>query len=191
MSTDVRGAVAETTEVARSEATNLTQTAGTQTREVLRETTEQARSAFGNVQEDLRARANEEASKFARSLHDAGRQMQAMAQSGAEQPTIATNLMREGAHAAERLASRLDEGGVDRVAADIRSWARRNPGGFLLGAGVVGFAMGRLARNMSGHPSVEQRSFQSGSRPRDGELGAADGDARRDDQHPANDGESW
>ena len=33
--------------------------------------------------------------------------------------------------------------------ADARSWARRNPGGFLLGAAFAGFVAGRVARNFS------------------------------------------
>jgi hypothetical protein len=57
--------------------------------------------------------------------------------------------MSEGAQAANRFASRLDEGGIERAVADVRSWARRNPGGFLLGAAVAGFVAGRLARNLS------------------------------------------
>lgn len=44
---------------------------------------------------------------------------------------------------------KLDGGGADRVMADVRSWARRNPGGFLLGAAVTGFVAGRVARNFA------------------------------------------
>ena len=46
--------------------------------------------------------------------------------------------------------SRLDQGGVDAVMADARSFARRRPGAFLLGAVTVGFLTGRLVRNLSG-----------------------------------------
>jgi hypothetical protein len=177
MTTDAPGAVAATTDVARSEAANVAQAAGAQTREVMQETKHQVKSAVGNVQDDLRARANDEASKFARTLHDASRQMQSMAQSGAGQPSLATNLVREGAQAAERLASRLDEGGIDRVAGDFRTWARRNPGGFLLGAGVVGFLMGRVARNLSGQSRAGE---PSASGPRERQFGSDD-DVQGDD----------
>jgi hypothetical protein len=60
-----------------------------------------------------------------------------------------SSLAREGANAADRLASRLDRGGVEAVVADVRAWGRRNPGTFLLGAATLGFVTGRIVRNMS------------------------------------------
>jgi hypothetical protein len=107
------------------------------------------------MQDDVRTRANEEASKFAQTLRQASQQMDTMAEAGitadSGQPAFAASLVREGAQATQRLAERLDEGGVDAVLADVRTWARRNPGGFLLGAAVAGFVVGRAARNLSGN----------------------------------------
>jgi len=150
MTNDAPAAGAQTTEVARAEASNVAQTAGNQAREVVNEATHQVRSVVGQVQSALRTRANDQASKLASTLHDASRQMQSMAERAPDQqPSFAASLVREGANAAERFASRLDQGGVDSVVGDVRGWARRNPGGFLLGAGVVGFMAGRVARNLS------------------------------------------
>jgi len=150
MTNNAPAAGAQTTDVARTQASNVAQTAGDQARDVVHEATHQVRSAVGQVQQDLRTRANDEASKLARTLHDASRQMQAMAERGnEEQASFAATLAREGANAADRFATRLDQGGVDRVVGDVRSWARRNPGGFLLGAGFFGFMAGRVARNLS------------------------------------------
>jgi hypothetical protein len=140
-----------TADATRAEASHVAETATDQARSVAQEAKQQARSTAHQVQDDLRSRANEEAAKFAQTLHDASRQMRQMAEStGGEEQSFASSLVGEGAQAAERFASKIDEGGVDRVMADVRSWARRNPGGFLLGAAVAGFVAGRVARNFGG-----------------------------------------
>jgi hypothetical protein len=137
----------------REQATQVADSAKERARDVVHEAREQAQSTVRRVQGDIRERADQETSKFAQTLRDASRQMFAMADAGereSEQGSLAGGLVREGAQAADRLASHLDEGGLDRVMADVRTWARRNPGGFLLGAAVAGFVAGRLARNLAG-----------------------------------------
>jgi hypothetical protein len=65
-----------------------------------------------------------------------------------DQQGLARTLAEESASAAEQFANRLEDGGVERLVADARSWARRNPGTFLLGALAAGVVVGRLVRNM-------------------------------------------
>ena len=134
-----------TVDTAKTEVSNVKDHAAQQARVVTHEAGAQARSAMDRVQEDLRTRADEEASKLARTLHDTSDQLRSMSGAGGPESMPAT-LAQEGARAAERLASRLEQGS-DAVLADVRSWARRNPGGFLLGAVVGGFLIGRVVRN--------------------------------------------
>jgi hypothetical protein len=164
-------ATEQTAQTARTEAGAVAGTVREETKNVAQQAQQQATSTLNRVNDDMRARANEEASKFAQTLHDTGRQLQAMAGAANEQG-IASTVAREGANAAERLASRLDDGGVDAVMADIRSWARRRPGSFLLGAAVTGFVAGRLVRHLTddqGNSTPEQgngfRAMQAGSEP--------------------------
>jgi len=77
--------------------------------------------------------------------------------------SIASTLVREGAHRTERVASTLERGGVDGVVADVRSFARRNPGSFLLGAAAAGFFAGRLARHLSSDASPSSGAFSTKS----------------------------
>lgn len=155
-----------TADATRAEASQVAGTATDQARSVAEQAKEQARSTVNQVQDDLRTRANDEAQKFAQTLHDASRQMRRMAEAaGGEQPSLASSLVREGSQMADRFASELDQGGIDRVLADFRSWARRNPGGFLLGATVAGFVAGRLARNLSGGSSVPRTTDTSAYAP--------------------------
>jgi hypothetical protein len=45
-----------------------------------------------------------------------------------------------------RLAGELEQRGPEGLAEDLSRFARRRPGAFLLGAGLVGFAAGRVVR---------------------------------------------
>ena len=141
-----------------------------ETHNVAQQAQQQASTAFHQVQDDVRQRANEEGKKFASSLHDTSRQLRTMADAG-EGQGLASSLVQEGAGATERLASRLDEGGVDAVMADLRSWARRQPGAFLLGAAAAGFVAGRLMRNLNGDNA--SASFAGTARARSPRASAA------------------
>jgi hypothetical protein len=145
--------VSPTVETAQTEVSKVADTAAQQARVVTREAGEQARSAVDRVQCDLRERADEEARKLARTLHETSHELQAMARAGESEASMLATLSQEGARAAERLASRLEQG-ADTVVADVRSWARRNPGGFLFGAAVGGFLIGRVVRNRPSNGSV-------------------------------------
>src|SRR5690349_8461170 len=141
--------VANATTEARTQATEVASTAKEEARDVAQQAREQAKSTARQVQNDLRDRANTEATKFAQTLREASSRMQAMAECAGDTGSLPANMVREGAHAAERIASRLDQGGVETIMADVRTWARRNPGGFLLGGAVAGFLVGRTVRNFT------------------------------------------
>jgi len=113
------------------------------------------------LQQDAKERANEEASKLAQTLHQTSNQLRSMA-GATDQQGLARTLAEEGASAAEQFATRLENGGVDRLVADARSWARRNPGTFLLGALAAGVVVGRLVRNMSDEGSTEGQAPATG-----------------------------
>jgi hypothetical protein len=138
-----------TTSRAREQAGEVAGTAKEEAKGVAHEASEQARETVRNLQSDIRSRANEQATKVSQTLRDTSRQLQSMADSGSDSGGVMSSLAREGANAADRLASRLDRGGVEAVVADVRAWGRRNPGTFLLGAATLGFVTGRIVRNMS------------------------------------------
>jgi len=62
------------------------------------------------------------------------------------------------------LATRLDQGGLDAVMADMRSWARRQPGTFLLGAVAAGFVVGRVVRAVKDDGTVDGSDNGDGHR---------------------------
>jgi len=162
-STKTSTRVGQATGATREQATQVAGTAKEQAQEVAQQAKQQAKSTVRQLQDDARERADQEASKLAETMRSASRQMRSMAScADGEQQSLATNLMHEGAQAADRFASQLDEGGIERVTADVRSWARRNPGGFLLGAAFAGFVVGRIARNLSGTNDDSGHAVASG-----------------------------
>ena len=138
----------EATRAAREEAGAMAGTVKEQVGEVAHDAKEQTLNAVDKMRSDVKDRANDEAGRVAQTLRATSQQLQAMA--GTDGGGIAITLAQEGAQATERLAARLEGGGVDGVFADVRSYARRRPGSFLLGAAVTGFVVGRIARNLTG-----------------------------------------
>jgi hypothetical protein len=159
-----KGLVMQTEQSARAEAGAMAETMKDETKNVAREVQQQARTALHQVQDDLRSRADTEATRFAETLHATGQQLSSMADAATDQGLMPT-IVRDGAQAVERLAGRLDQGGLDAITGDIRRWARRSPGSFLLGAGALGFLAGRLARNLSGNGGASATSGTASEQP--------------------------
>jgi len=156
----MKGLVMQTEQSARAEAGAVAETLKDETKGVAREAQQQARTAFHQIQDDVRSQADAGATRFAETLHAAGRQLSSMADA-ADNGGVMPSIVREGASAVEKLGTRLDQGGLDAVTADVRRWARRSPGSFLLGAAALGFVAGRVARNLAGADAARAPVRQS------------------------------
>ena len=144
-------ATEQTAQTARAEAGAVAGTVKEETKNVVQEAQQQASSALHQVQDDVRTRANEEATKFAQTLHDTSQQAPDRWPVRPAIRALRRAWSAKAANATERLASRLDQGGVDAVMArHARVRPAAGPAAFLLGAVTVGFLTGRLARNLSG-----------------------------------------
>jgi hypothetical protein len=134
---------------ARDEAQHVADAAKSQAGEVVGQAKERAADVVEDLRAEVRHRADEQGARAAGALHDASRQLRSMARSG-ESSGMLVDLAGQAADRVDRFASRIDEGGIERVMHDVRSYAQRKPGTFLLAAGAAGFVLGRLARNASG-----------------------------------------
>jgi F0F1-type ATP synthase membrane subunit b/b' len=152
-----RGASAVATR-SREEARDVAETAKSQVQDVKGTATEQAqqlgdeakdhaRDLVADLREDLRRRADEQGTRAAQALHDTSSQLRSMARSAEGGAVV--DLAQSAATRLDDVASRLDRSGIDGLLDDVRSYARRRPGTFLLAAGAAGFLVGRLARNAS------------------------------------------
>lgn len=112
---------------------------------------ERAKSETGRLVEQarhtLRAQSHEQAGRVAAGAHDLAGQLHALASGqGGTDGTVA-HFAHEAADRVDALAERFDREGLDGVTREVKQFARRRPGTYLLGAFAVGIAAGRLFRN--------------------------------------------
>jgi hypothetical protein len=97
-----------------------------------------------DVKHELVKHGDAQAERVAGALHATGRQLEVMADGG--EPGTVADVTRQLGGAAQQLAGRLESGGVNGVADDLRGFARRQPGLFLAAAGLAGFVVVRALR---------------------------------------------
>jgi len=114
-----------------------------------------------DVTRELQSQGDQQARRVGVALRDASRQLRDMAD-GAE-PGQVGQMTRQLADGADRLAGRIEDGGVQGIGEDLRQFARRNPGTFLFAAGVAGFLTMRVLRNASGEQSSNGGSSNGSS----------------------------
>jgi hypothetical protein len=148
---------------ARDQAQQVAEVARDKTGEVVGEAKQHARSVLDDVRVEARRRADEQTGRAVGALHDVSRQLRTMSEHGEEGSL--TDLARQAAQKTDEFASHLEAGGVDRVMQDVRSYAQRRPGMFLLAAGAAGFLVGRLVRSASSTSSSSPSTSTSTSLP--------------------------
>ena len=161
-----------TTDVARDEAAGVgqhareaggqvAQTATDQARQVVAETGRQARDLLGEAQGQARDQASVQQQKAAQQLHSVADELGQMA-ANSGQSGLATEFARQAADRAHGVASWLEQREPADLLDEVRNFARRRPGTFLIGAAVAGLAAGRLTRGLkdqgNGQPGNGQPS---------------------------------
>jgi hypothetical protein len=144
------------TEVARDEASgvgrsieeageHVARTASRQARDVTSETTRQARRLVDDGVGQLRTQAREGQHKAAVGLRGVADQLREMTKNSS-QPGLANEIVQQASDQAHGAASWLERHEPDDLIEEVRGFARRRPGTFLLGAALAGVAAGRLTR---------------------------------------------
>jgi hypothetical protein len=150
--------VAEVKDQAVEQAQELKDTTVEHVGAVTQEAKAKAIDVSHDIRDELETQGEAQARRLATALHDAGRQLHDMAD-GAE-PGPLTQATRQLAGGTERLAGRLEDGGLHGVAGDLRAFAQRQPGLFLLAAGAAGFLVTRMLRN-AGPSSADPQPARS------------------------------
>lgn len=137
--------------VAKDQASNVTAEAGRQAKELL----DQARS-------ELTGQAAAQQQRLAEKIGALGEELHSMAEGG-ENPGIAADLARHGSRAAQDVASWLSDREPGALVDELKTFARRRPGAFLVAAVGAGLVAGRLTRGLkdsSGNGGgAEQEAF--------------------------------
>jgi hypothetical protein len=161
-----------TTDVARDEAAGVAghareaggqvaQTATDQARQVVAETGRQARDLLGEAQGQASDQASVQQQKAAQQLHSVADELGQMA-ANSGQSGVATEFARQAADRAHGVASWLEQREPADLLDEVRNFARRRPGTFLIGAAVAGLAAGRLTRGLKDQGNGQDNGSANG-----------------------------
>jgi hypothetical protein len=148
----------KTTEVAKEQAADLKQgtvqagqhvasVAKDQAATVTSEASKQAKNLLGQARSELSQQASTQQQRVADGLKSLSQELHSMSQHS-DQPGPVAQLARHGAQATEQVASWFDGRDPGALVEEVRSFARRRPGTFLLLAAGAGLMAGRLTRGL-------------------------------------------
>ncbi len=145
-----------TSDVAKDEARNVGQTAAQagsqvastaadQAKEVAHETQRQAQDLLHQGRQQLRHQTVAQQQKAASGLSSLAQELRGLADGSSQgAPGPARDLLQQASGYVDRFADRLQNREPADLLDDVRAFARRRPGAFLLGAAVAGVLAGRL-----------------------------------------------
>jgi hypothetical protein len=157
---DVDGpSVAGVADTARDEAGQLKETSADAARqvaetvkekasEVTSDAGEQARRLAAQTRDELVGQAGQQKERAVSGLRAVGDELRGMAEHG--QSGLATQLARQGADLTNQAADFLQKHEPGELLDELRGYARRKPGTFLLAAVAAGVVAGRLTRALAG-----------------------------------------
>jgi len=148
---------------AKDAASNVAGTAGERAREVRQQAGTHARGIAGEATRQLRGRAEQETERAGGALSNAGNQLQALAEGRIDDAGVFGDYARQAADSVNRWADSVQERGLDGLVDDLRGYARRRPGMFLLSAVAAGVVAGRFGRNLREEMSDDGPSGSSGT----------------------------
>jgi len=150
-------------DAAAHQGEQLKQVAAEETKNVTSEVAEQARDVVDEAKSQLQEQSRTQHDQLVSRLRGFAEDLDKMSSQAPR--GLATDVTRQVARKARDLSGRLSGREPGELLEDLRSYARRNPGKFLLGALAAGLVSGRLARGaregMSG--SAQSSGLPSGS----------------------------
>lgn len=151
---------------ASAAAQDLAGTAKDQASQVGQEVSAQARSLVEDARSLLQDHARAQNDRLGGALRDWSRQARALGEGRTEQAGQARELAGHLADRLEQAARRVQQRGLGGLVEDLQDMGRRRPTSFLLGAGALGFGVGRFLRGAkAGATDAETVSQASASGP--------------------------
>jgi hypothetical protein len=173
-----------TPQVAKEKAAELGQAAGErggqvaatvadEAKHVAHQARREARDLMDEGLAQLREQARDGQQKTAKSLRTIADQLDDMS-GKAEAPGVATDVVQEVSERARSVASWLEAREPGDLLSEVRGFARRRPGMFLVGAAVAGVMAGRLTRGVVAEVKQDSRpGARNGSPARASESAGA------------------
>jgi uncharacterized protein YjbJ (UPF0337 family) len=165
-----------TTEAAKEQAKNVKDAAAGATSQVAGTAKEQAGQVVSDVREQTRQMADQtrtqlsgqvtgQRDKAVGSIRSIGDELHSLASGEGGQSGIVSQLAREGSDMTHKVADFIEQREPAELLDEVRSFARRKPGTFLIGAALAGVVVGRLTRGVVANRQGDQDSSgSSGSR---------------------------
>lgn len=168
--------VQQAANTASDEASRVADVAKEQAKDVASEVSTQARDLVGELKTQVRDQSLSQRDRVSGTLRQFGDDLDEMNRSTASSG-LASDLASQAASKAREFSAFLDGHEPGDLIEEIRAFARRRPGAFLLGAAVAGVIAGRLTRgavasNSSDTAAGAGRGYQT-SRPAPGTTPAS------------------
>lgn len=138
-------------EVARQatdSAQSVAETAKSEAANVAAEVKTNAKDLLYQAKADLTEQAGTQQQKVAQGLRSISTELHSMA-SAPDEPGVAADLVRQAAERSSAVASWLDDRDPGSLLNEVKSFARRRPGTFLMIAAGAGILAGRLSRSLA------------------------------------------
>jgi uncharacterized protein YjbJ (UPF0337 family) len=142
-------------------------TAKEQVQQVASEATDRARDLAGEARTQVRQQTDQQRERLAGTLHQLGDELRSMAERS-ESSGVATEVARQAADRVHGLGSYVEQNQPGDLLNEVRAFARRRPGTFLLGALAAGVVAGRMTRGVKAATSGPSGSGQDMGRLSDG-----------------------
>ena len=162
----VKDKAAESTQAGKQAASDLASTASAQAQNVAGEAQKQARDLVGEARGQVRSQVSDQHRNAVSNLHSLGDELNSMSENG--QGGVATDLVSRAAGQAHGVADWLDGREPEDILDEVRTFARRRPGAFLLGALAAGVVAGRLGRGTVAAHQDDSGQSAPASRPTPG-----------------------
>jgi hypothetical protein len=141
------------THTAAEEAKNVAATAKEEAISVAADVKTQAKDLYAQTKQELTEQATTQQQRVASGLRSMGRELSSMAESS--EGGVAGDLVRQAATRVTSAGSWLEARDPGGVIDEVKRFARRKPGVFVLGAAVAGIVVGRLTRALASSASDE------------------------------------
>jgi len=143
----------------------VAETAKEQVQQVASEATDRARDLAGEARTQVRQQSDQQRERLAGTLHQLGDELRSMAEQS-QGSGVATEVARQAADRVHGLGSYVEQNQPGDLLNEVRAFARRRPGTFLLGALAAGVVAGRLTRGVKA--ATSEPSGQGTARVSDG-----------------------
>jgi hypothetical protein len=149
-------------------ATAVATTAKDEATSVVQDARQQSKQLASQSLDQLRLQADEQARRLADTLRGIGDQLSGMVRGESAPSGAVADFTQQAASSVHRMAQTLDDKGPSGVVADVKTFARKRPGLFVLGAVGAGVVAGRLIR------SLDTGAVAEAAKPSDQSDSAAD-----------------